>query len=210
MSLVGSQSSLRRPGRRQRKCGAWALEWVYRIFDIEVDTCTLWPKISSEDQFGSEAVASHALARDAIERGLDAATLGAKNPWALLRRAPRLSPGVIVCHRLRDGSKLGHFSVVEEVTDRTICLRDRGHGLRIIPRNQFLDSWMNAQSDDEFGSGILIVIKKPDSSTLSTQHIDTMGCRRCGGVIPLKPQALFFGQRDWATFFCPTCDAAHG
>lgn len=210
MLILDSPSARMQSARLKRQCGAWALSWVYRMLGIHVDVQALWENLATLDRFGSEAIASHSIARDAIHRGLDSATLSAKNPWALLHRTSGICEGIIVCHRLREGSPLGHFSVVEEVSDRTTALRDQDHGLRTFSKNQFLDSWMNARADDEFSRGVLIVFNRPDTSGRSTQSIDTMYCKRCDAVIPLKPYDLFFGQRDWEAFFCPSCDAAHG
>lgn len=210
MLVIDAPSSRIQSSRRKRQCGAWALSWVYRMLGIHVDVQALWENLATLDRFGSEAVASHSIARDAIHRGLDSATLSARNPWALLHRSSGICEGVIVCHRLREGAPLGHFSVVEEVSDRTIRLRDQDYGLRTFSKNQFLDSWMNARAEDEFSRGIMVAISKPDNSRRSTRSIHTMHCKRCDGVIPLEPYKLFFDQRDWEAFFCPYCDAAHG
>ena len=211
---------------KERSCGAIALVRAYKRLGLQQDLETVWRRIRTRDRNGDWASASYRLAGDAMDRGFQSLAIKLKDADALLDNLNSIQElQVIACHRLRDGSKLGHFSFVESVNRQkvTVWFDDRV-GTKFYSRSEFLDLWQNWSAGDEFRPKIVIAIWPPNSQHDVTQQAGNLKptipnyfkCLRCGESISLKLlQRLFArefaetGERGWEAVFCPRCDAAH-
>lgn len=225
-SLLSFASASLKTSPKERKCGAIALVRLYQRLGQQHDLEYVWQRIRTRDRSGGWAAASFRLAGDAIDCGYESLAIKLKDADALLDKSntiPNLQ--IIACHRLREGSDLGHFSLLESVNHNTIDVWSGDSvGRRTYSRSEFLDLWQHWSWGDEFRPKIAIAIWNPTPQHPPDQQIcdvkttipEQMNCLRCGEGISLKLlQRLFAeefaatGERGWEAVFCPRCDAAH-
>lgn len=197
----------RGPGRR---CGAAALAMVYRNFGIEIDGETLWDELCRDAKKPESSVSvpirTLHLARNARSRGLAALPCRLRDPWGFLERlfsnenARNLR--VVLNHRLREDSPLGHFTVPAGVDPggETLFVHDPLFGPdRPLSRREILSLWTPRGPDCEISGNIVLLVAQEFSRSVS--------CPRCECLFGW-PTFLLENPELFLRRFCPNCDAA--
>lgn len=212
MATIGSI-----PYERQedaRKCGAAALNMIYRAFGDNPTQEMIWPKIA-QDQWSAR---THLLAKDANDRGLSAAVLQVCDLQPVIERRRDGAIAAIVSHRLQPGSRQGHFSVLVGETKKHLILHDPFHGPgRMIGYDDFRELWgWEAGSPEVSGNVVVAIAKSPPPIEPCDECGETMpddyACHQCGTVMPLPTVALLgcgnphCSRKTWRRIFCPACD----
>ena len=96
----------------QRMCGAAALCMVYRSLGLACCQAEVWQRIARSNGRGIRRTRTYLLATDAVSRGLAAMVIQASEPWPLLFQCQEQGVKVILSHRLRPGSRSGHYTVL--------------------------------------------------------------------------------------------------
>src|SRR5437870_2264583 len=94
-----------------RTCGAASLSMVYRSLGVPVTQQEIWSRIARPGGRGSAAGATYLIAQDALNRGLAALAIQARNPVQALRRCQEKGIRAILNHRLKEDVSTGHYTV---------------------------------------------------------------------------------------------------
>lgn len=212
-------STLARYRRRDRKCGAHALHRAYRLLGYDEDLDAIWSRIASPDRQGNWAAASYRLAADAQALGLNAITIKLKDPNALLEQFGSLADlQLIVCHRLKHGTRAGHYSLIHSAKKATVEVWNNISEIHAYERGHFLDLWTTNRPDDEFSARVVIALGPLHKQDKMVRHWipNNTACLRCNQQIDLSLLQRLFPlsnnselQRGWDAIFCSGCDAAH-
>lgn len=179
------------PGRR--RCAAAALTMIYRSFGRTADS----GEIDAELVSGTPSIPTFHLARHALKRGLSALPCRLRDPWEFLRHAPG-DIRVVLNHRIRPDSPLGHFTVFLELDPEkeTVRIHDPQFGPdRSIEKAALLELWTPTGKNDEITGNVAVLFAERAGANPRI-------CPRCGGAFdPFEPSVF-------RTVFCPRCDYA--
>ena len=199
-------------------CGAAALCMVYRSLGIGGTQQELWERIARRDRHGTRAARTHLLAHDALKHGLSALIVQASDPWRVLRQCAAARICVILNHRLKTDSPLGHYTVLLGLEDRHVILHDPQFGpQRRLDRDQLLRLWLPLPQGSEIPGNTLVAFSRSGSESAdcpacSTGMPPSIPCPGCRSAIPLRPAAVLgcvaesCPGRLWRRLFCPDCD----
>jgi hypothetical protein len=202
-----------------RMCGPAALCMVYRSFGIDCSQAELAPKVTRSGPLGNEGARTYLLAQDALARGLSAIVFRARDPLRTLRACQNRPLRLILNHRLRLQSPIGHFTVSVRVGDEHVVVHDPQVGPNTrIDQMDLLKLWRPLGRDSEIVGNVLVAFAQgrqpaaPCPKCGSTIP-DTIACPGCCQPVPLQPATVLgcmnvsCSERAWETLFCPYCDA---
>jgi hypothetical protein len=202
-----------------RGCGAAALCMVYRSFGLACTQSQVWQAIARPGLGGVPGTSTWRLAADALRRGLAALTMQVRDPREALRRSPPEGLRLILNHRPRAGSSLGHYSVLVGVDETGVVVHDPQAGpARHLTRGEFLELWRPHSGRGEITGGVLAAIAAapppaPPCGQCGRPVPASLSCPACQERIPLRPGtglgciAADCPGRTWERVFCPACDA---
>lgn len=204
-----------------RMCGAAALVMVYRSFGLTVTQSEIWNNISTLDSHGGRFARTSVLCQDALKRGLKSIIVKARDPLSVLHICSVNSLRAIMNHRLRSGSPLGHFTVLVDITSKSVVYHDPQYGpYRRIANKNLLNLWLPKTNYCEIGGNILIALTNKHLSkytcpSCSTVIPETIRCFNpmCGKTISLQPGNIlgcvnyYCPERTWQLIFCPYCES---
>ncbi|HET9743528.1 MAG TPA: cysteine peptidase family C39 domain-containing protein [Terriglobales bacterium] len=203
---------------RTRSCGAVCLSTVYAALGQEADPAEIWEKIAKKNNLGSIASTTHLMGKDALERGLSAVVMQARDPIYVLRACQNAKIQTILNHRLAPSSPQGHFTILAGIDAQKVTLNDpfykRSHNLIY---SEFLQLWQPRPGDSEIAGFVLIgIAEKPipaqSCQLCRTPFIAEAPCPRCQQPIPLGLTPLLgclkidCAARLWSAICCPSCD----
>ena len=204
--------------KSSRMCGAAALCMVFRSLGIHASQHDLWEQIARRDRKGTRAARTYLLAANALQHDLSALVVRASDPWRTLRRCAAAGIRVILNHRLKADSPLGHFTVLLGVEGETVILHDPQFGPeRRFDRADLLKLWLPLPGGSEIAGNTLAAFSRPgpDPATCAgcgTEVPPFIPCPGCRAPIPLRPHAVLgclgegCPERLWQRLFCPSCD----
>lgn len=200
-------------------CGAASLCMVYQSFGLVCSQAEVWENVSGRSRFSSRRAHTYRLAADALQRGLSALVLQARQPWAMLQRAHAHDIRIILNHRIKEGSSQGHFTVLVSIDEENAVLHDPQTGPdQAVPREKLLGLWKPTLFRSEVTGHVLVAIGAAGSSPSAACSCcgevlpASLTCRACGREVPLHPDAILgcpgaeCVQRLWDVIFCPFCD----
>jgi hypothetical protein len=203
------------PGNRL--CGAASLCMVYRSLGIECAQQEIWEKVARPERGGRRA-RTYLLAADALERGLAALVVQARQPWAILERCVARGVRLILNQRIQLDSPAGHYTVLVSINETEAILHDPATGPnQTVSREDLLKLWeANWGRCEIVGEVLVAVAQKPaecvacaECGTMPPPHVE---CPRCRKQVVLEPSAalgcvvLNCPQRLWKYLYCPSCD----
>ncbi|NUQ61900.1 MAG: hypothetical protein HUU20_05405 [Pirellulales bacterium] len=206
------------PAGSDRTCGAAALAMVYASLGLEISQERIWEEIRPRACSVAWSARSSLLARHALGRGLSAAVIQASQPWPALQSCWASGIRVILNHRLRPDSPLGHFSVLAGLASDAALLHDPQLGpSRRLTRDELLRLWLPTASDSEIAGQVLVAIAlcgdAPQRCAACHAGVPAMiECPGCSSAFPPRPFAALgcvaadCGARLWKYLFCPYCD----
>jgi hypothetical protein len=202
----------------RRGCGAACLSMVYRSFGKEVPQAEIWPVIAKRNRFGSVSSTTHLMALDAVNRGLSAVVIQARHPIQALRLCREAGASAILNHRAQPGVAAGHFSVLVDIDDRNVVLRDPSFGpARHLSHAELQQLWLPLSSSSEIAGNVMIGIAAaaapiPPCEFCNTTIPAQVDCPSCKKPVGLSPGAMLGCIRDgciarmWNFVCCPSCD----
>ncbi len=206
----------------ERTCGAAALAMVYASLGIHQPQHEIWRSVAQANEQGSPTAHSYRLAGHALEQGLAAVAVQAARPWETLHRCWDTGVRVIVNHRVRAESRLGHYSVLAGIEAEEVLLHDPQAGpSQRIEREAFLRLWLPVAGGSEIAGCVLVAVGRREEDearcgTCATLLPESVECAGCGRVVWLRPAgAMGCAQsgcdgRLWKYVFCAQCDRAVG
>lgn len=201
---------------RNRMCGAAALSMVYHSLGLTCTQTELWPRIAVTDRQGTCFAMTYLLCQNALQLGLHAVTIRAKDPLRILQICSGYSIRAILNHRLKSNSPLGHYTVLVDITSQHVIVHDPQFGQsRRITNADLLNLW---QPSDEITGKILIALTDTKSSInvcsrCGATIAESISCTKCNRRIPLQPVVALgclkdsCPERTWEHIICPYCDA---
>jgi hypothetical protein len=202
-----------------RMCGPAALCMVYRSFGIECTQTELAKKVLPSASPPSTGARTYLLAQDALARGLSAMVLRARDPMRILRASQDRPLRLILNHRQRPDSPLGHFTVLVGLKKDHVILHDPQIGPDVsVPIGQLLELWQPLVTPSEVTGNVLVALgsePEPETScsTCGAEVPGTLGCPVCRRLVAIQPWSVLgcvnpnCANRTWETLFCPYCDA---
>lgn len=203
-----------------RGCGAAALAMVYASLGRDRSPKEIWQTLGGPVERHDAAIRTCRLARHALGEGLAAVAFQARDPWSALRRCWEQGMRVIVNHRIRPGSPLGHFSVLVSIGPDEVRLHDPQSGpSRRHSREMFLRLWLPTAGRSEIVGHVMVAISRPCVQEMSCQTCGILipalsVCAGCGSTTALRPVVALgcvqnnCPERMWKYLFCPQCDQA--
>ncbi len=201
-----------------RYCGASCLNAVYASLGIKAAPDQIWRAIAKPNRFGSMASTSHLMAKDAIDRGLQAMVVQVREPMVVLKACIDAKINVIVNHRLSADSPIGHYSILQAIEPQHVTLNDPYYERsRRLTHTEFLDLWQVHGEESEIAGYVMIAIAKdaipkPACEICGTPFVPVMQCPACSQPV-LMPFANLLGcisdrcvARLWSSICCPHCD----
>jgi len=191
---------------------------VYRSLRKEIPQTEIWPKIASQNRWGSFASTTHLMVQDAVTRGLAAVAVQARHPLQALRLCCESGTRAILNHRLAHDSPAGHYTVLVDVDECYVVLHDPSAGpSRRVPHAELLDLWQPRLPGSEILGNVLIgIAAAPEpASPCWLCHINApagVACPKCKGFVSLQPWKLLGCTggtciaRMWNSICCPSCD----
>jgi hypothetical protein len=205
-----------------RTCGAAALAMAYQSLGISLPQETIWQAIGQRNQQGVRTARSYRLAGHAIQQGLAAVVVQAVQPWATLERCWAEDVRVIVNHRVRPDSRLGHYSVLAGIGPDEVLLHDPQLGpARRLTRESMLRLWLPTAGESEIVGNVLVAIGRREThdrvcTACGAPIPGAVLCEGCGSPIDLDPTVALgcttpgCPARLWEYLFCPQCDRCTG
>ncbi len=202
----------------QRMCGAAALCMVYRSLGRACCQAEVWQRIARPNGRGSRRTRTYLLAKDTINRGLAAIVIQASEPWPLLLQCQEHGVKVILSHRLRPGSRSGHYTVLLGVNEASLLLPDPQLGPeRSVVREELLELWRPGLAGSEVaGNGPVAISDRPappQACHLCGRKAPASSrCAKCDQEISLRLGAVLgcisahCPARTWRQIYCPFCD----
>jgi hypothetical protein len=200
-----------------KTCGASALCMVYRSFGLACTQAEVWSKVSLGNT-APRGAPSYALAQDAIQRGLSALMIRARNPFQILKRCEAAAIPAILNHRARIELPTGHYTVFIELADDHVTLHDPQLGAftRLAPTD-LLKLWLPYGAPSEITGNVLIAFGKGSRSTPPCPRCGSrlpaaVSCPSCLKMISLQPGAVLAcgdstcPERAWELVYCPFCE----
>jgi len=203
-----------------RMCGAAALCMVYRSLGVACTQQQIWEQIARPDRNNHRAARTHLLAANALCHGLGAICFEAVEPWTVLERGAAGRTRVILNHRLRSGSLLGHYTVLVAVDGNEAIVHDPRVGPdRRLAKEELLGLWRPADDRSEVAGHVLVAIGPALTGANScgacrVAFPSGVACPKCHSEIPLRPAGVLgcparsCPTRLWVRLFCPYCDAS--
>lgn len=203
----------------RRMCGAAALRMVYRSLGGEWTQAEIWENLLRLAPTGIRRGRSYLLAGDALSRGYQALVLQASEPERILRHGQELGCRMILNHRIKITSGVGHYSVLVSVSDTEVILHDPQLGpSRALVLRDFLELWRPAHFGSEITGHVLVAVAAERQTpgpcrVCGTTAPATVVCHRCKQAIALEPAAVLgcvsasCPGRLWRRVFCSACDA---
>lgn len=181
----------------ERRCGAAALCMVLRNFGFEVDQQHIWNAVRRVPMAGGPSrIQTFRLAAYAKERGLDAVVGRLADPASFLQELD-VSRGyqLILNHRLRSDSGLGHFTVFQEwePDEEKIFVHDPQIGPgREIPIRELLELWKPCEPPCEITGNIAVLFFREDCDALTDpEHWNAVFCSETGRRISERSTTNF-------------------
>jgi hypothetical protein len=208
--------------RADQMCGAAALCMVYRSLGVSCSQEEVWPRIGRRHPTGAWSARTYRLAGDALEQGLGAMVLQARQPWAILQRCREHSVRAILNHRVERASLSGHYSVLVDVDDKQAVVHDPLKGPdRRLSQAELLWLWQPLGRGSDITGNVLVAVadketRSPTACAVCGRPVPaSLECSRCRRPIPLHPPAVLgcidpdCTGRSWGQIFCPHCDSCH-
>ena len=204
--------------QNNRTCGAVCLSMVYRSLGKEVPQAKIWPAIAKQNRLGSVASTTHLMAQDALNRGVSALAIQARNPLQTLRLCREFGIRAILNHRLNRNVPTGHFTVMVDIDDKDVFLHDPFFGpSRRLSHAELMELWQPRFSNSEIAGNVLIGIAldppaAPACELCHTPIPSKIECPNCKKRVGLQPGALLRCvnnaciARMWNYVCCPFCD----
>jgi hypothetical protein len=201
-----------------RLCGAASLSMVYRSLGVPATQQEIWTKIARQHAHGSAVGSTYLMAQDALNRGLAAVAVQARNPVQALRRCQEAGIHAILNHRLKEDVSTGHYTVLVEVGKQDVVLHDPLYGpSRHVPQADLLDLWRPRYVNAEIVGNVLVGIAPRQEESVTCPACQSpipqsIPCPGCGQPVPLQPAALLgcmspgCPARLWDGICCPFCD----
>lgn len=205
-----------------RRCAAAALNMVYRSYGLSVPQGAVWRVITVPDGLGGLFAKTYRLPFDAMLRGLSAVALKALDPIAALQTALAADVRVIMNHRQREDTGLGHFTVALHADASGVAFHDPELGPdRRLDVGTLRALWQPAHNPCEIAGNILIAVAQqppqPGQCGACGTAVPTgMRCSECLHSFPLQPTVALgcsnaaCTSRLWEVVVCPFCDALLG
>lgn len=203
-----------------RGCGAAALCMVYRSLGLTCSQADVWRRISRPGPWEAPRTNTRLLAADALDCGLHAVILQAREPWALLAACQAHGIRVILNHRASRQSAAGHYSVLVRLDEHEVVVHDpAGRPEHGRGRAEFLELWRPSLFPSEVTGFVLVAITAAPPGPLPCEQCGQplpaeRDCPCCKALVRLHPgQALGCTAADcpartWQHLFCPHCDWA--
>jgi hypothetical protein len=201
-----------------RMCGAACLTMVYRSLGVPATQQEVWTRVARSNVRGRAAGATYLVAQDALNRGLAAVAIQARNPVQALRRCEEHGIRAILNHRLKEDASTGHYTVLVGVGKQDVALHDPLYGpSRQVPQAELLDLWRPRYLNAEIVGNVLVgIAPRAEESAVcpacQTPIPPSIACPGCGKPVPLRPAALLgcmnpaCPERQWEAICCPFCD----
>ena len=165
------------PSPTERRCGAAALCMVLRDFGIDLSQERIWDEIKSPvapSRPNEFRIKTFRLAAFALKYGLDAVVGRLREPFGFLENL-RCEHGyrLILNHRVRPDSSLGHFSVFVKTgktstDEQTVWLHDPQKGPdRKISATELADLWKPTGQNCEITGNIAVLFFRADPDNLA-------------------------------------------
>jgi hypothetical protein len=202
-----------------RYCGASCLNAVYASLGIQSTPDQIWRAIAKPNRFGSVASTTHLMAKDALDRGLQAMVVQVRDPIIVLKACVEAKINAIVNHRLSADSSIGHYSILQAINDHHVTLIDPYYERsRQLTHAEFLDLWQAHSEESEIAGYVLIAIAKDATpkeacDVCRTPFVPGVQCPACSQPIPMPFPNLLGCLSDrclarlWSSICCPTCDS---
>jgi hypothetical protein len=198
-------------------CGAASLCMVYQSFGLACEQADVWTSVSRKAYLGSRRAQTYRLAGDALQRGLWALVLQARQPWPILEAAFTADARIILNHRMKEGSAQGHFSVLVGVDSEQATLHDPQTGPeQVLTKEKLLELWQPSRFRSEVTGHVLVAIGDGEQAvrceTCDHAIPSKWKCRICAKDVPLHPAEVLgctesaCARRLWDFLFCPFCD----
>ncbi len=179
---------------------------VYASLGLSARQEQIWEEIGLEEGGPPRATRSFLLARHALGRGLDAVVLQSMRPWDGLHACWTAGARVILNHRLRTDSPLGHFSVLAGIDAESALVHDPQFGpYRRLCRHDLLRLWLPTAGSSEIVGHVLVAIAPRTDKSLSQNRTRRRGQAHFAPKTPQnEPVPGGFGIGSQAGR-CPVC-----
>ena len=162
------------PSQTDRRCGAAALCMVLQDFGIDLSQEQIWDEIKtpvSPAKPNEFRIETYRLAAFAYNYGIDAIVGRLKEPFTFLERLHgEHGYRLILNHRVRQDSPLGHFSVFVKMDadDQTILLHDPQKGPnRKISTLELAELWKPTGQNCEISGNVAVLFFRSDMDNLA-------------------------------------------
>lgn len=201
-----------------RGCGAACLNMVYKSFGKDVPQSEIWPLIAKQNRFGSIASTTHLMALHAIGQGLNAVVIQARHPIQVLRLCREAGIRAILNHRPRPDVATGHYTVLVDIDDKVVVVRDPAFGpSHTLFHAELTRLWQPQSANSEIAGNVVIGIAAKPVAIGACEFCHTtipsrVDCPRCKKAVGLSPAAMLACIRDgciarmWNYVACPACD----
>jgi hypothetical protein len=201
-----------------RQCGAACLSLIYKSFGKEIPQPEIWPQIAKPNRFGVMSSTTHLMALHALGRGLNAVAIQARHPIQVLRLCQEHRIRAILNQRSREDVSTGHYTLLVDVDDKSVVLKDPALGpLLRMSHTELLRIWLPSSPGSEITGNILIGIAVDPVPIRECEFCRTpipaaIDCPRCRKPVSLQPAAMLGCVRDgciarmWNYVACPSCD----
>jgi hypothetical protein len=191
---------------------------AYRSLGLDCSQEQVWRRICGRAPRGGAR--ANALAADALEQDLAAVVVQTHDPWRFLQACALADARVILNHRIARHSPWGHFTLLDEIDERTAWVHDPQFGpRRRLAKEELLGLWQGYPGRTEIAGQVAIVIDRPDDQqsncpTCQRALPSTLPCPNCRHAVLLRPVVALgcldpqCARRSWRQVFCARCDWA--
>jgi hypothetical protein len=141
----------------ERACGAAALCMVYRSFGLDGSQSEIWERIARAGPWDQLRTNTRLLGADAIDCGLEALILKARDPCRVLELSLGTGIRIILNHRHSATSQAGHYSVFVSIDGEALVLHDPHWGpFRKLTWAELQELWRPTRGATEITGHVLV------------------------------------------------------